>query len=60
MHELLQEERDKRVQSGLEDYPVYTARARGVCQDDVSEATLRLVHKAKKLAGAKVTTKVTN
>ena len=42
-------------------YPVYTeAELEELCQDGVSEASLRLVHEAKKLAGAKVTTKVTN
>ena len=43
------------MQSGLEDYPVYT-ELEELCQDDVSEATIRLVHEAKKLAGAKVVT----
>jgi len=58
VHELLQEERDKRVQSGLEDYPVYTElELEELCLNDISEATLRLVHEAKKLAGAKVITK---
>lgn len=41
---------------GVEGYPVYTeAELEELCQDDVSEATLRLVHEAKRLAGAKVT-----
>ena len=36
-------------------YPVYTeAELEELYEDDVSEATLRLVHEAKKLAGAKV------
>ena len=36
-------------------YPVYTeAELEELCQDDVSEATIRLVHEAKKLAEAKV------
>jgi len=41
--------------------PIYTeAELEELCQNDVSEATLCLVHEAKKLAGAKVTRKVTN
>jgi hypothetical protein len=52
---------DETVDGVPEEYPVYTAEELGeLCQDSVSEATLRLVHEAKKLAGAKVTTKVTN
>ena len=38
-----------------EGYSVYTeAELEELCKDDVSEATLRLVHEAKKLVGAKV------
>jgi len=41
-------------------YPVYTeAELEELCQDGVSEATLRLVHEAKKLTGAKVINGVT-
>jgi len=37
-------------------YPVYTElELEELCQDGVSEATLRLVHEAKKIAGTKVT-----
>jgi len=52
---------DENVEGVPEGYPVYTeAELEELCQDDISEASLRLVHEAKKLAGAKVTTKVTN
>lgn len=41
-------------------YPVYTeAELEELCRDGVSEATLRLVHEAKKLAGATVISVVT-
>lgn len=53
--------RDENVEGVPESYPVYTeTELEELCQDGVSEASLRLVHEAKKLAGAKVTTKVTN
>ena len=49
--------RDENVEGVPESYPVYTeAELEELCQDDVSEASLRLVHEAKKLAGAKVQT----
>jgi len=42
-------------------YQVYTeGELEELCQGDVSEAHLRLVHEAKKLAGAKVITGVTD
>lgn len=51
--------RDELVE-GVPEGPVYTeAELEELCQDGVSEATLRLAHEAKKLAGAKVTTEVT-
>ncbi len=51
---------DENVEGVPGGYPVYTeAELEQLCQDSVSEATLRLVHEAKKLAGAKVTTEVT-
>ena len=47
---------DENVVGVPEGYPVYTeAELEELCQDDVSEATLRLVQEAKKIAGAKVT-----
>ncbi len=46
---------DENVEGAPEGYPVYTvAELEELCQGDVSESTLRLVHEAKKLAGAKV------
>lgn len=52
--------RDESVKGIPGGYPVYTeAELEELCQNDVSEATLHLVHEAKKLAGAKVTRKVT-
>ena len=46
---LLMDENAEGVPSG---YPTYTeAELEELCRDDVSEATLRLVHEAKKLAG---------
>ena len=52
---------DELVEGIPEGYLVYTeAEIEELCRDGVSEATLRLVHEAKKLARAKVTTKVTN
>jgi len=52
--------RDESVE-GAPGYQVYTELELGeLCQDSVSEASIRLVHEAKKLAGAKVTTEVTN
>jgi len=51
---------DENVEGVPEGYPIYTeGELVELCQYDVSEATLRLVHEAKKLAGAKVITKVT-
>ena len=53
--------RDKLVEGVPEGYPVYTeAELEELCWDDVSDGTLRLVHEAKKLAGAKVTSKLQN
>jgi len=47
--------RNELVSGYPEGYPVYTeAELERLCRDDVSEATLRLVHEAKKLAGATV------
>lgn len=47
--------RDELVEGIPEGYPVYTEdELEELCQDGVSEASLRLVHEAKKLAGAKV------
>jgi len=47
--------RDESV-TGYPEYPVYTeAELKELCQDSASEATIRLVHEAKKLAGAVVT-----
>lgn len=47
--------RDELVKGVPEDYPVYTeAELEELCQDDVNEATIRLVHEAKKLASAKI------
>ena len=44
--------RDENVEGLPEAYPAYTeAELEELCQDDVSEATLRLVYEAKKLAG---------
>jgi len=52
---------DENVEGVPAGYLVYTEAELGeLCRDDVSEATLRLVHEAKKLAGAKVTTEVTS
>jgi len=46
---------DEKVEGVPEGYSVYTeAELEELCKDDVSEATLQLVHEAKKLAGAKV------
>ena len=43
------------MQGVPEGYPVYTgAELRELCQEGVSESTLRLMHEAKKLAGAVV------
>lgn len=53
--------RDELVEGVPQGYPVYTeAELEELFEDDISEATIRLVHEAKKLAGAKVTTEVTN
>lgn len=42
-------------------YPIYTkAELSELCQDGVTEATIRLVHEAKKLAGVKVITEGVN
>lgn len=47
--------REENVEGVPDGYPVYTeAELEELCQDDVSETTLCLVHEAKKLAGAKV------
>ena len=46
---------DEKVEGVPEGYSVYTeAELEELCKDDVTEATLRLVHEAKKLVGAKV------
>jgi hypothetical protein len=50
---------DETVEGVPEGYPIYTeGELQKLCQNDVSEATLRLVHEAKRLAGAKVTSEV--
>lgn len=50
---------DEDVQEVPEGYPIYTVgELEELCQDDISDSTLRLVQEAKKLAGAKVTTEV--
>ena len=47
--------RDGEVTGMPSGIPVYSGdELQELCQDDVSDATLRLVHEAKKLAGAKV------
>ena len=47
--------RDELVNEIPDGYPVYTeAELEELCRDDVSESTLRLVHEAKKIAGAVV------
>ena len=47
--------RDELVEGVPQGYPVYTeAELEELFEDDISEATIRLVHEAKKLAGAKV------
>lgn len=47
---------DENVTGVPSGYPVYTElELEELCQDGVSEATLRLVHEAKKMAGVKVT-----
>ncbi len=49
--------RGESVKGIPEGYPVYTeAELEQLCQDDVSDAALRLVYEAKKLTGAKVMT----
>lgn len=46
---------DENVEGVPEGYPVYTEmELEQLCRADIHEATLRLVHEAKKLAGAKV------
>jgi len=48
--------RDELVNGIPDGYPVYTnAELEELCQDNVSDSTLRLVHEVKKLVGAKVT-----
>ena len=48
--------RDENVEGVPESYPVYTeAEVEELCQDDISNATIRLVHEAKKLAGVRAT-----
>ena len=52
--------RDELVEGVSQGYPVYTeAELEELCQDGVSDMTLRLVHEGKKLAGAKVMTDIT-
>jgi len=52
---------DENVEEVPRGYPTYTEVELGeLCQDDVSEASLRLVHEVKKLAGAKVITEITD
>jgi len=47
--------KEENIGGGPEGYPVYTeAELEGLDQDGVSGATLRLVHEAKKIAGAVV------
>ena len=51
---------DENVEGAPEGYPTYTVvELEELLQDGVSEATLRLVHEAKKLVGAEVITGVT-
>lgn len=51
--------RDEKMEGVPESYPSYTeTELEELCQDDASDATLRLVHEAKKLAGVKVTSEV--
>jgi len=51
---------DEMVTGYPEGYPVYTElEFEELYRDGVSQATLRLVHETKKMAGAKVTTEVT-
>ena len=46
---------DESVDGVPEEYPAYTKlELEELCQGDASEATLRLVHEAKKIAGAVV------
>lgn len=50
--------RDETMEGVPEGYPVYTeAELESLWRDDVSEAALRLVHEAKKLAGANIISK---
>lgn len=52
--------REDLIEGVPQGYPVYTElELEELCQDNVNDATLRLIHEAKKLARAKVTTKVT-
>lgn len=47
---------DETVEGAPGGYPIYTvAELEELCRDEVSEVHLRLVHEAKKQAGAKVT-----
>ena len=49
--------KEENVEGAPAEYPVYTeAELEELCQDGVGEAHLRLVHEAKKIAGAKVIT----
>ena len=46
---------DELVEGVPEGYQVYTeAEIEELCQDDISNATIRLVHEVKKLVGAKI------
>ena len=48
-------ERKENVEGVPDGYPVYTeVELEELCREDVSEGTIRLVHEAKKLAGAVV------
>ena len=58
--EIIAVARDGLVNGIPDGYPVYTgAELEELFWADVSEVTLRMIHEAKKLAGAKVTTEVT-
>ena len=51
--------RDENIEGVPEGYPVYTqVELEQLCRADINDATLRLVHEAKKLAGAKVASEV--
>lgn len=52
--------RDELIEGVPQGMPVYTElELEELCEGDISEATLQLIHEAKKVAGAKVISKVT-